>query len=117
MKKKPASKALALPRGPQSATTTLEDLKRLGLSRQEVLSMLGAADAGAAMLADNPRFKELAEILDLAKQVCGERAYQWFKSPEPRLGNVHPLTLLRDPENGPNLVKQTLYNSLRGAQS
>jgi hypothetical protein len=116
VKKKPGEKALALPRGSQSVATTLDDLKRLGFSPKEVGSLLGAAGSvSPSLLADNPRFREIMEIMELAKQVCGERAYHWFKMPEPRLGNVHPLTLLRDPENGPNLVKQTLYNSLRGS--
>jgi hypothetical protein len=78
---------------------TPADLKALGFKKGEL---------------SPARLRELGEIVSLAREVCGERLKDWFLSPEPRLGNVLPATLLRDPANGPNLVKQALYNSLRG---
>ena len=58
--------------------------------------------------------EELTEIFRLARQVHGEKARQWFLSPEPALGGVAPATLMRDPHNGPRLVRQSLKNSLHG---
>jgi hypothetical protein len=65
------------------------------------------------VLAD-PRFQELVEIVNLAVQVHGSKAQEWFSRPEPELGYVHPATLMRDPANGRKLVKQSLMNHLRG---
>jgi hypothetical protein len=77
--------------------------------------MLGeACGLEPAELARSPRFQELVEIVDLAVQVHGEAARRWFVTPEPELGSVLPATLLRDPANGPRLVKQALMNHLRG---
>jgi hypothetical protein len=86
-----------------SADAAARQLLVLGFSREEVRS-----------LSTGPRLQQLAEILALARQAYGQGAPQWLLSPEERLGNVLPATLLRDPHNGPNLVKQVLLNSLRG---
>jgi hypothetical protein len=62
----------------------------------------------------NPRFQELVEIVNLAVQVHGAGARDWFSRPEPELGFVLPVTLMRDPANGRKLVKQSLMNHLKG---
>jgi uncharacterized protein (DUF2384 family) len=81
------------------------------------LRALGFSAAEAATLAREGRLAELAQILDLARQAFGRASAEWFLRPEPRLGNVLPATLLRDPHNGPNLVKQVLLSSVRGTIS
>jgi uncharacterized protein (DUF2384 family) len=95
----PKNRSLAAPRTDAAARQLLV----LGFSSDEVRA-----------LATGPRLVQLAEILALARQAYGQSAAQWLLTPEERLGNVLPATLLRDPHNGPNLVKQVLLNSLRG---
>jgi hypothetical protein len=85
------------------------------------ICVLGLPEADAAARPDrlprrleDPRFRELVEIVNLAIQVHGAAAHEWFVRPEAELGFVLPATLLRDPANGRLLVKQTLMNHLRG---
>lgn len=84
------------------------------LSLPEALFEICGLGLSEAELMNNPRFQVLVEIVNLAAQVKGKKAREWFLNPEPELGFVHPATLLRDPANGPKLVKQTLMNHLRG---
>ncbi len=91
----------------------LQALVQLGLPQDEVLRLVRARRAGVALM-KNPRFLELQAILELAAQAFGAGAKRWFLQPEPKLGNVLPVSLLRDPESGPDLVKQVIYGSLRG---
>jgi hypothetical protein len=77
------------------------------------LPALPDADDLPRLLAD-PRFQELIEIVNLAVQIHGSGAKEWFSRPEPELGLVLPATLMRDPANGRKLVKQSLMNHLRG---
>ncbi len=60
------------------------------------------------------RLRLFERLARLAHQAHGERAADWFRSPQPALGGVLPLTLLRDPANGPRLVEQALSNALNG---
>lgn len=78
------------------------------------LESVGFTRAEIAGLRREGRLEELGAIVALARQAHGARAKEWFVTPEPKLGGVLPATLLRDPHNGPNLVKQVLLNSLRG---
>lgn len=96
---------------------TLAGLRALGFSPAETRAALGLSGRGALRpqaLRGNARAALLAEIFSLALQARGSGARQWFLAPESKLGNVLPATLLRDPHNGPNLVKQTLLNMLCG---
>lgn len=104
----------ALARGEEQA---LAALRALGLGPAELRLALGVPGRGALKaesLKGNVRLLLLAEIFDLAFQVHGAGAQRWFQTAEPKLGNVLPATLLRDPQNGPNLVKQTLLNTVCG---
>lgn len=60
------------------------------------------------------RRRVLDRVARLARAAHGERAADWFRSPQPALGGVWPLTLLSDPANGPRLVEQVLRNTLNG---
>ncbi len=104
-----------------SIDAAVSHLKLIGFTSLEIRGILGVrtlpSRAGAGAMGGttpNPRLAEIAAIISLARQIMGEKSLAWFLNPEPRLGNVLPATLLRDPQNGPNLVKQVLYNSLRG---
>ena len=88
--------------------------KILGLPGEDfALAALPDAENLPRLLAD-PRFHELVEIANLAVQIHGSKAQEWFVRPEPELGFVLPATLMRDPANGRKLVKQSLMNHLRG---
>ena len=80
---------------------------------RSILGLQGGGDP-RTLLATDPRFQDLIEIVNLAIQIHGDNAAQWFVQPEPELGSVLPATLMRDPANGRYLVKQSLMNHLRG---
>lgn len=92
-------------------------LRRLGFSDDDLRRLLGRRKLELTHkdTRANGRVKQLLDILSLAGQVHGKNAKAWLTTPAPSLGGVLPSTLLRDPHNGPDLVKQALLNSLRGS--
>ena len=101
------------------AMAPLPDAARLALLKMFLPApgqdIAQAAPPDADKLLSDPRMHELIEIINLAVQIHGGRTQEWFVQPEPELGFVHPLTLMRDPANGRKLVKQSLMNHLRGS--
>ena len=98
-----------------SNSASIDLLKTIFRRKGDELALAALPDAEnlPSLLAD-PRFQELIEIVNLAVQIHGSGAQEWFSRPEPELGFVLPATLMRDPANGRKLVKQSLMNHLRG---
>lgn len=101
----------------------LAQLQAIGLKPADLSTMLNAdirtiyrweKGQGLGRLAHVQRLLDLGEIMELARKAHGKHYLDWFWMPNPLLGNVQPATLLKDPANGPELVRQVLFNSLMG---
>lgn len=104
---------------------TLLSLSDLGLSYGDLSSLLEGVDpntirrwsAGQNLgrFSQFSKIQLLHEIMELSKKAFGSESRAWFYEPNPALGNVLPATLLKDPVNGPKLVRQVLIDALSGA--
>lgn len=121
-------KTIVRRRAPASAPAWVsEGLRRLhalGLAESELAALLGGVHPrtavrwlegrGLSRFSAAERLRLLTEILDLAREVHGDSYAAWLRTPDPVLGNVLPLTLLKDPADGPRLVREALENSRMG---
>lgn len=110
-------------RAEKAVARVLAQLQAIGLKPADLSTMLNAdirtiyrweKGQGLGRLVHVQRLLDLGEIMDLAQKAHGKHYLDWFWMPNPLLGNVQPATLLKDPANGPELVKQVLFNSLTG---
>lgn len=100
------------------------ELETVGVKEQDLARLLGQVDPitlrrwarGEYLnrLLRYSKFRELADILELAHKAFGEKAIDWFQEPNAALGGVYPYSLLRDPGAGPQQVKQVLINAVSG---
>lgn len=84
----------------------------LGADRRTVYHW--AAGKGLSRFRHFERVRAVREILDLAKQAHGERWSEWFRAPNPHIGNLAPATLLWGDKTGLELIRSLLHGALMG---
>lgn len=108
-------------RGAQEGATAdigiLDELRRHGFSREEILDLVGqrgslAKKKGSHRLSttESDRAVRLARITAMAERVFGDnsKAHGWLRDPSPMLRGLTPLKLLKS-ETGAVLVEQALH--------
>jgi len=108
-------------RGAQEGATAdigiLDELRRHGFSRDEILDLVGQRgvlarkkDSRRLSTAQSDRAVRLARITVMAERVFGDdaKAHGWLRDPSPMLRGWTPLKLLKS-ETGAQLVEQALH--------
>lgn len=84
----------------------------LGADRRTVVHW--AEGKGLSRFRHFERIRAVNEILQLAKKAHGPRWSEWFRTPNPHIGNMEPAALLWGDESGFELIRNLLHGALMG---